>query len=154
MRSPSLPPELRRRAAAWPVARLATVSPDGQPRLVPCCFVVDGDVLYSAVDHKPKRTARLARLDDIRANPLVGLVVDHYEDDWSALWWVRVEGRARLLDDGPERDRAVALLAGKYPQYAARPPAGTVIAVDVTRWSGWSAGPAAGPTPNPPGSAR
>lgn len=127
----------------WPVARLATLGPGGQPRVVPCCFAVDGDVLYSAVDHKPKRTARLARLDDIRGNPAVGLVVDHYDDDWNTLWWVRLEGRARLLEeDGPERARAVALLGGKYRQYRERPPEGTVIAVDITRWSGWSAGSA------------
>ncbi len=138
---------LRRRAERAPVARLATLGPGGQPRLVPCCFAVDGDVLYSAVDHKPKRTVHLARLDDIRANPLVGLVVDHYNDDWSALWWVRIEGSARLLEDGPERARAVALLSEKYPQYRERPPTGTVIAVDVTRWSGWSAS-------SPSGSAR
>ena len=135
------------------MARLATLTPEGRPRLVPCCFVVAGDVLYSPVDHKPKRHSRLARLDDIRAEPAVGLIIDHYEDDWANLWWVRIDGTARLLETGPERVRAIAMLSMKYQQYADHPPSGTVIAVDITRWSGWAAigAPRAG-RPPPPGS--
>ena len=131
--------ELRRRVETAPVARLATVDAAGRPRVVPCCFALDGDVAYSAVDHKPKRTSRLARLSDIEANPAVSLVVDHYEDDWSALWWVRLDGRARVVEDGPEWERGVALLVAKYLQYRERPPAGPVIAITVERVRAWSA---------------
>ena len=137
---------LRRRAEAWPVARFATVSPDGQPHLVPCCFAFDGDVAYSVVDHKPKRSPALRRLDNIRGNPSVCLLVDHYDDDWSQLWWVRFDGGARLLTDGPEHAVALAALCAKYAQYRATPPSGTVIAVDVTDVRSW-----AGRPPTPPG---
>lgn len=129
---------VRRRVAGWPVARLATVDAGGQPRVQPCCFALDGDVLYSAVDAKPKRTGRLRRLDDIAAHPAVSLVVDRYDDDWTRLWWVRLDGRARLVTDGPEHAHAIRLLADKYAQYRAHPPQGTVIAVEVQRWRAWS----------------
>lgn len=131
--------ELRRRAEAAPIARLATVDPAGRPRVVPCCFALDGDVAYSAVDHKPKRTTRLARLDDIRGNPSVCLVVDHYEDDWSKLWWVRLDGSARVVEDGPDRQRGVDLLVAKYRQYQERAPAGPVIVIAVEHRRSWSA---------------
>jgi PPOX class probable F420-dependent enzyme len=133
------PPDLWRRAEVEPVARLATVDAGGRPHLVPCCFAVAGDVAYSVVDHKPKRSAALRRLDNIRANPAVCLLVDHYEDDWSALWWLRLDGVARVLVDGPEHGRAIALLCAKYPQYRASPPSGAVVAIDVTTWRGWAA---------------
>jgi PPOX class probable F420-dependent enzyme len=130
---------LRDRAEAAPVARLATVDGDGRPHLVPCCFAFAGDVAYSVVDHKPKRSTALRRLDNIRANPSVCLLVDHYDDDWSRLWWVRFDGRARLLIDGPEHERAIALLCAKYPQYRATPPSGSVVAIDVTACRTWAA---------------
>jgi PPOX class probable F420-dependent enzyme len=120
-----------------PVARLATVGRDGRAHIVPICFVVDGETLYTAVDEKPKRTRRLRRLENIEANPQVEVLIDHYEDDWSRLWWVRLRGRARIVDDG----RAVALLAAKYPQYRERPPAGPVIAVEIEERSEWTASP-------------
>jgi PPOX class probable F420-dependent enzyme len=130
---------LRARVADWPVARLATVGPDGAPHLVPCCFALDGDVVYSAVDAiKPKRSLRLRRLDDVRANPAVCLLVDHYTDDWSQLWWVRLDGRGRVVEDGPERNRAIELLCAKYRQYQDHPPAGAVLALEITRWRAWS----------------
>ena len=93
-----MPPlaDARSHFAASPVARLGTVGPDGLPRLVPCCFAVDGEVAYSAVDDKPKRTIRLARLADVADRPLATLLVDHYEDDWTRLWWVRAGGPAGL----------------------------------------------------------
>jgi PPOX class probable F420-dependent enzyme len=133
------PEELAALAAAAPVARLATVGPDGRPHLVPCCFAFDADVAYSVVDHKPKRSAALRRLDNIAANPAVCLLVDHYEDDWTALWWVRFDGDARVVVDGPEHAAAVALLCAKYPQYRATPPSGTVVAIDVTARRSWAA---------------
>jgi PPOX class probable F420-dependent enzyme len=133
--------EARTRFAAARVARLATVGAGGRPHLVPVVFALDGDTLYTAVDDvKPKATTRLKRLANIAANPAVALLADRYEDDWTALWWVRADGTARLLDPGDdEAARARALLAARYPQYADAPPPGVVIAVDVTRWSGWAA---------------
>ncbi len=120
------------------VARLATVDSEGHPHLVPIVFAVVGDRIYSAVDQKPKRTTALRRLANVRANPAVSLLVDHYDDDWSRLWWVRADGRGRVLDgDDPEALRAVGLLRRRYPQQRA---AGGVLAVDVERWRGWSAG--------------
>ena len=130
----------RARFAAARVARLATADAEGRPHLVPVCFAVSGDTVYVAVDAKPKRTLRLKRLANLAANPAAALLADHYDDeDWSRLWWVRADGTARILEDGEERARALALLAERYRQYAETPPPGPVIAIDVSRWSGWSA---------------
>ncbi len=135
------PRELRRRVAAAPVARLATVRPDGSPRLVPITFALLGEVMCFAVDEvKPKRNARLARLGDIARDPRVTLLVDHYYDaDWTALWWVRIDGSAAVQVDGALREQALAELAAKYPPYRAARPAGPVVIVTPRRWSGWSA---------------
>ena len=121
------------------VARMATVSPDGRPHLVPICFALDGDTLYSAVDEKPKATPRLARLRNIRANPEVAVLADHYEENWGRLWWVRVRGRARVEEAGPAWERGVALLREKYPQYEGWALEAMTI-VEITEWRGWSAG--------------
>jgi PPOX class probable F420-dependent enzyme len=127
--------------AAARVARLATVGAEGRPHLVPIVFAVAGDVVYSAVDAKPKRTTALRRLENVRRNPRVALLADHYDDsDWDALWWVRADGVARVLDGSDsEARRAIALLAARYAQYRERPPRGQVLAVSVERWSGWRA---------------
>ena len=125
--------------ASAAVARLATVRADGAPHLVPVCFAVVGDVVYSAVDDKPKRTADLARLVNIAAEPRVALLADHYDGDWTRLWWVRADGHARIVAAADERALALEALAAAYPQYAARPPQGPVIGIEVRRWSGWSA---------------
>lgn len=130
---------MRLRVERARVARLATIDPDGRPHLVPITFVLDGDTLYSAVDQKPKRSLRLRRIENARARPDVTVLVDEYDDDWSRLWWVRLRGHARVLDEGEERERALALLAGKYEQYRAEPPRGPVLAVDVTEWREWAA---------------
>jgi PPOX class probable F420-dependent enzyme len=130
---------MRRRLAAARVARLATVRETGEPHLVPCCFAVDGGRIYSVVDAKPKRTQALRRLDNVRANPAVALLVDHYDDDWSTLWWVRVDGRARVSDDADERARAIGVLATKYAQYRAAPPSGPLLVIDIDHWRSWSA---------------
>ena len=132
------PGEARERFAAGRVARLGTADSSGRPHLVPVVFAVDGDRVYSAVDAKPKRTQALKRLANVRENPAVTLLVDHYDDaDWDALWWVRADGRGRVLEsDHPEAERAVALLRERYPQQRG---AGAVLVVDVERWSGWTA---------------
>ena len=130
--------EARRRFAAARVARLATADLEGRPHLVPIVFALAGETLYSVVDAKPKRTTELRRLRNVRSNPSVSLLVDHYDDaDWNALWWVRADGAARVLDLAEDEARtAVQLLAERHPQQRA---AGPVLAVDVERWSGWSA---------------
>ena len=141
------PEEARARFAAARVARLATADAAGVPHLVPVVFVVDvsvdGDVLYSAVDAKPKRTTALRRLANVQANPHVALLVDVYDDaDWSALWWVRADGEGHVLRPGAaEARRAVGLLVARYPQYRTTPPTGPVLAVRVRRWTGWTAQP-------------
>jgi PPOX class probable F420-dependent enzyme len=136
--------EARDRFAAARVARLATADAGGRPHLVPIVFAVEGDRIYSVVDAKPKRTGLLRRLANVRENPAVSLLVDHYDDaDWSALWWVRADGVARVLDAGErEAQQATALLRERYPQQRA---VGSVLAVDVERWSGWSAADPATP---------
>jgi PPOX class probable F420-dependent enzyme len=129
----------RARLSAARVGRLATVRPDGRPHVVACCFAVQGDRLWTAVDAKPKTTTRLQRLDNVRAHPWASLLADHYEEDWDELWWVRADGPAAVLVEGAEHEAAVAALVAKYPQYAVAAPAGPVIRVVVQRWVGWSA---------------
>jgi PPOX class probable F420-dependent enzyme len=143
-----------------PVARLATVDSDCVPHLVPIVFAVDGDTIYFAVDDKPKSGARLRRLANIEANRNVSVLVDHYSDDWSALWWARADGSARVVHGTAEeggtaeeygatvvhgtaeaRD-AIELLARRYGQYVEQRPPGPVVAIAVERWSGWIAGTA------------
>jgi len=121
------------------VARLATVGPDGRPHAVPVCFVLEGDTVYSAVDRKPKRSTDLQRLANVRAHPDAAILVDHYDEDWTTLWWVRLRGRARVLQTGDERARALILLQEKYPQYREQPPDGDVLALDVDEWRSWAA---------------
>jgi PPOX class probable F420-dependent enzyme len=136
------PEEARGRFAQARVARLATAGADGRPHLVPVVFAVvegsDHHVIYSVVDDKPKRTTALRRLTNVAENPAVSALVDHYEDDWNRLWWVRADGSGRLLADleAPEAAAAVARLQDRYPQQRA---IGTVLAIDVARWSGWAA---------------
>ncbi len=125
------------RFAGAPVARLATVTPDGRPHVVPIVFAVDGDVVYTAVDGKPKSSARLQRLANIEANPRVSILVDHYADDWSQLWWVRADGVATVWSEGPECERGLELLRSKYPQYEQVSLDGPVIAVAVEKWTSW-----------------
>jgi PPOX class probable F420-dependent enzyme len=130
--------ELRRRLEGAAVARLATVRPDGDPHVVPITFAVDGDRVVTAVDHKPKTTTSLQRLRNIEARPVASVLVDHYEDDWSRLWWVRGDGAARIVTGGDEREQAVERLVAKYDQYREAPPRGPVIVVSVRRWAVWA----------------
>ena len=129
--------EMRLRVSGARVARLATVTSAGRPHLVPCCFVLSGDVVYSAIDAKPKSTIALRRLENLRTNPHAALLVDHYSDDWSTLWWVRMDGEGRVLDRGDEHVAAIELLTQKYSVYAAEPPPGAVVAIDLVGWRGW-----------------
>ncbi|WP_432969184.1 TIGR03668 family PPOX class F420-dependent oxidoreductase [Dactylosporangium sp. CA-233914] len=129
--------EARRRFAGARVARLATAGADGSPHVVPIVFALDADTIYHGVDAKPKRHTALRRLANLAANPRAAVLVDHYEDDWSALWWVRADGTAREV--GPESDEgrlAVARLVERYPQYELT---GGLVAIDVRRWTGWAA---------------
>lgn len=130
--------QARQRFVAVPVARLATASAGARPHIVPIVFVVAGDVLFTAVDAKPKRSTALRRLANIADNPQVCVLVDHYDDDWERLWWVRADGTARIAG-GEEAQSAIRLLTERYPRYRAEPPPGPVITVDVASWTGWSA---------------
>ena len=125
---------LAERFAGCRVARLATAGPDGVPHLVPIVFSVLGDLIVTAVDAKPKRTRNLRRLANIAANPRVSVLADHYEDDWSRLWWVRADGVARILESSPV---GLAALTERYPQYRATPPPGPFLEITVERWSAW-----------------
>jgi PPOX class probable F420-dependent enzyme len=124
------------RFAAARVARLATVGHDGAPHLVPIVFALVDDVIYSAVDAKPKRHGRLRRLANIAHEPRVSVLADRYDDDWTLLWWVRADGVARVL---PSSAAALDALTGKYPQYRAEPPPGPFLEIQVGHWSAWSA---------------
>lgn len=121
------------------MARLATLDSDGRPHLVPIVFALAGDTLYTAVDAKPKRSRRLQRIENARRRPDVTVLVDHYDEDWRRLWWVRARGRARVLDGGAEAARALVLLEARYEQYRGHPPGLPVLAVDVVEWRGWAA---------------
>lgn len=135
-----LPPEeARRRFASSVVATLGTVSPQGGPHLVPVVFALRGDRILISVDPKPKRGTELQRLRDIAAEPRVQLLVQHYAEDWEAIWWARAEGLAQVLRAGPEREAAIQALREKYPQYRRlEGEFGPAVVVDAALWSGWS----------------
>jgi PPOX class probable F420-dependent enzyme len=131
---PSSPPATpEERLATARVGRLATVTSGGRPHVVPVCFALHEGRIYTAVDAKPKSTHALKRLENVRATGRASLLVDHYEEDWSRLWWVRVDGAAEILDPGA----GLAALAAKYEQYRVAPPAGPVIAIAPERWRSW-----------------
>ena len=134
--------EARHRFAAARVGRLATVTAQGSPHVVPVVFALVDDVAFTAVDGKPKTTPRLQRLANIEATGRASLLVDEYRADWSALWWVRFDGSAQVLEaDSTEASMAIDALTRKYPQYVTDPPTGPVIAVRLTRWQSWEATP-------------
>jgi PPOX class probable F420-dependent enzyme len=133
------PADMRERVEAARVGRLATVSPDGRPHLVPVVFALSGGTLVTAVDAKPKSGTRLKRLDNIRENPHVTVLVDHYDEDWSRLWWVRLDGEARVLDDPSSTRGPRGLLTGKYRQYRRQPPRGPFVSIRLRGWRGWAA---------------
>lgn len=136
--------------AHWPVARLAMVGEGGRPALVPVVFARAAGSLWSPVDGKPKRSAQLARLRHVARNPRVALLLDHYDADWTRLWWLRVDATARVRsapdpDADPELAEAALALREKYPQYASvalfrgEP---TLLALTPERTSSWCASPA------------
>jgi len=131
--------ELTRRLKTAFVARLATLGEDNRPHIVPITFALDGETLYFAIDFKPKRTTNLKRLRNLAANPAVSVLVDHYESDWDQLWWVRLDGYARVVTDGDMTERALNLLAQRYKQYRTTRPTGPVVAITIERMTGWSA---------------
>lgn len=122
-----------------PVAVLTSVGADGAPHVVPVVFAVQHDVVFTAVDAKRKSTHRLRRLANIAAEPRVSLLVDHYDDDWSQLWWVRADGVAEIHEAGEAMAAGYALLRAKYHQYDRVALDGPVVAVTVHRWSDWHA---------------
>jgi PPOX class probable F420-dependent enzyme len=134
------------RAREARVGRMATVTGEGGPHVVPFVFVLVGEGsdlrAFWAVDRKPKRGPRLKRIENLAANPALEFVVDGYDEDWDRLWWVRVSGAARVVASETERAEAIAALQEKYPRYVVAPPTGPVIAVDVHRITGWEATPA------------
>jgi PPOX class probable F420-dependent enzyme len=128
----------RERFASVPVMRLATADAAGRPHLVVATFAVDGDRIHTAVDAKPKRTRDLKRLRNIHANPSVAALADHYDDDWTRLWWVRADATATVVADPDAMAGPLALLRARYPQYRDRPPEGPVVTLTVERWTGWA----------------
>ena len=127
------------RVVAARVGYLGTVGATAGPHVVPVCFALVGQTAYTAVDDKPKRTKRLRRLANIASNPSACLLVSEYDDDWSRLWWVRLDGMASVVSEGVEREAGLDALAAKYRQYVDRRPSDDVIALEVERWSGWAA---------------
>jgi PPOX class probable F420-dependent enzyme len=132
---------IRAKLEASRVARLATLDAERKPHAVPICFVCDGSLFYSAIDHKPKRVppSRLARLKNIKKTPQVALLVDQYDEDWTRLWYVLVRGEAELVSASAERKRAIKCLRAKYPQYDAEmladdAPVLRITPVRITAW--------------------
>ncbi len=127
-------------ALAERVGRLATVSADGAPHLVPVTFAVSERFVVIGIDEKPKSTLDLKRLRNIRSNPCVAICWDRYDEDWSRLWWVRADGMASIAERGRSWERAWEALTDKYEQYRHAEHRGPVIMVEVTKWSGWAHG--------------
>ncbi|MBW3612888.1 MAG: TIGR03668 family PPOX class F420-dependent oxidoreductase [Chloroflexi bacterium] len=131
--------EARRRLTEARVGYLATTRPDGRPHIVPIVFALDGDDMFSIADPKPKAGLDLLRHRNIRANPAISLLVDAYDERWERLWWVRVDGTARVVDEGAERDTAIHLLRTKYPQYRTwTTPFGAATLIHVERIASWA----------------
>ena len=133
------PADARARFAGSRVVRLATSAADGTPHLVPCTFAMDGSGrVVIGVDNKPKSSRNLKRLQNIAANPRVSLLADHYDEDWTQLWWARADGLAAIEPFGDDHSWYWELLRRKYPQYEGETLTGPVIAVTVSSWTGWA----------------
>jgi len=133
------PEGIDQRLASARSATLGTTDGAGRAHLVPIVFACREGVIYTAIDAKPKTTLRLRRIRNIEINPQVSVLVDHYEDDWDRLWWIRLDGVAQIANDGPLRETALAILTEKYAVYADQPPPGPAIAITVERIRSWSA---------------
>jgi PPOX class probable F420-dependent enzyme len=129
----------RRLVSQARVARLATVAGDGTPHLVPIVFALMDDALVTAVDHKPKSTTRLRRIENLKHRPHASVLVDRYDDDWDALWWVRMDGAGEVHHDNATLETVRTALAERYADYRSLPPAGPAIVIRIERWSGWRA---------------
>ena len=127
------------RLAEAEVGRLATLRPDGRPHLVPITFALVGESLVHMVDHKPKTTQQLQRLANLESHPFASVLVDRYGADWEDLWWVRVDGSARVVDSGPDWEAARSALVTKYRQYRETPPTGPAVLIEIASISGWAA---------------
>jgi len=121
------------------VGHLATLRPDGLPHVVAVTHALVGNSVVSMIDHKPKTTQHLQRLVNIENNPAVSLLADHYSEDWDALWWVRIDGRAAIHHDGPIWEQASAALVAKYPQYRKMPPQGAAVSASIDSVTWWAA---------------
>jgi len=121
------------------VGRLATIGPSGAPHIVPITYALVAGEVAHMVDHKPKTTLDLVRLRNITRDPRASLLVDHYIEDWRALWWVRIDGLARIVADEPGMAGARSALGDKYPQYREEVPEGPAVflAGETVRW--WAA---------------
>jgi PPOX class probable F420-dependent enzyme len=137
-------PQERARVSAARVARLATVRPDGTPHIVAVTFALDGDTVISAVDHKPKRTQELQRLRNLQERPRASLLVDHYEENWSKLWWVRLDVDTEIVRDERRRSDLLAPLIAKYGHYRIEAPQGPVVLMRIRSSASWSASARAG----------
>jgi len=131
--------EARGRFVSVPVARLGTADARGRPHVVVVTFAVEGDMVYTAVDQKPKSGTNLKRLRNVEENPQVTVLADEYSEDWDTLWWVRADGRAVVLAGEREMAGPLRLLAQRYWQYREAAPTGPVLAITVERWAGWAA---------------
>jgi PPOX class probable F420-dependent enzyme len=130
--------EMRRRATSTRVCRVGTLDERGRVHLVPIVFVIEGDTLYSSTDAGPRPVKRLRNLE---RDPHATAVFDAYDEDWSTVWWVRVQGKGRTVTDPLERDHARDLLWSKYPQFTTAPPdegRGPIMALDIEHWAGWA----------------
>ena len=131
--------DARQRLRAARVGSLATIRRNGRPHVVPIVFAIADDIVYSVADPKPKTGLDLLRHRNIRAHPAVSLLVDAYDEAWERLWWVRADGMARIVEDGPERDTTIQLLRAKYPQYATwTTPFGAATVISVTGIASWT----------------
>ena len=133
------PEAITRRLTEARSATLGTVDRTGRPHLVPIVLAYREGRVYTAVDRKPKSTNRLKRLRNIEANANVSVLLDRYDNDWTRLWWIRIDGTARVIDSGPAFREGIALLTRKYQPYGAQPPPGPVIEIRIETIRAWSA---------------
>jgi PPOX class probable F420-dependent enzyme len=131
------PLEALARLESAPIGRFGTVRPDGLPHLVPITFALVEGCAVHMIDNKPKTTQRLQRLENVEGRPVASLLVDHYEEDWSKLWWVRIDGGVKVETEGDRWRSARLALKLKYRQYRNSPPTGPAIFLFIERVTHW-----------------